>query len=56
MSTLERKSALSSPLWLVGLLLVFGVLVLLVVSTPVLSFDVQLERAVQSFIHRGWTR
>jgi undecaprenyl-diphosphatase len=52
-STLARKSTWTSPLWLVGLLLVFGVLVLLVVSTPLPSFDVQIARAVQS-VHPPW--
>jgi membrane-associated phospholipid phosphatase len=53
MSSVERKSTWTSPLWLGGLLLAFGVLVLLVVSTPVPSFDVQIERAVQS-VHPPW--
>jgi membrane-associated phospholipid phosphatase len=48
-----RAATWSSPLWLLGLLLVFGALVLLVVNTPVPSFDVQIEQAVQAF-HPPW--
>lgn len=32
-----------------GLLLVFGLLTIVVVTTPVLSIDVQIERAIQAF-------
>src|SRR5579859_639548 len=53
MSTLERKSTWASPLWLIGLVLVFGVFVYIVLATPVPSFDVQLEQAVQTF-HPAW--
>jgi undecaprenyl-diphosphatase len=51
--TAERATTWSRPLCLVGLLLVFAAFVYIVVTTPVPSFDVQIEQAAQAF-HPPW--